>query len=93
MAEYRQDKIVKSMYQQRLEKGEDEEEESNDKYLIDSKTSEIRYWSDYNRVYYHPRSLQQVPDLPDWQASKGDWNYGKSVFERFNLVRTVINCS
>ncbi|EJD05035.1 uncharacterized protein FOMMEDRAFT_166736 [Fomitiporia mediterranea MF3/22] len=49
----------------------------------------MRYWSDFNRVYYHPRSIQQVSDLPDWQANKGDWNYGRDIFRRFDLENSL----
>ncbi|KAI5120620.1 hypothetical protein M0805_009381 [Coniferiporia weirii] len=80
VSEYRQDLIPKSEYQQRLEKGEDEEENEQDS----TKPDAPRFWSDYNRVFYIPRSIQQVPDLPDWEANKGDWNFGRGVFNKFD---------
>ena len=46
----------------------------------------MRFWSDYNRVYYHPRSLHALSDLPEWEANKGDWNFGKNTFEKYETV-------
>lgn len=31
----------------------------------------VRYWSDYSRVYYHPRSLIEVGDEPEVSAPQG----------------------
>ncbi|KAL5498285.1 DML1 [Sanghuangporus vaninii] len=81
ISEYRQEAIPKSEYQKRLDDGEDRVED----YLENNKSSNMRFWSDFNRVYYIPRSIQQVPDLPEWEANRGDWNHGKNVFERYNL--------
>ena len=50
---------------------------------------ETRYWSDFNRVFYIPRSLQQVPDLPEWEANKGNWGLGKDVCERYDMVSYI----
>jgi Tubulin domain len=49
--------------------------------------SDVRYWSDYNRVYYLPRSMHKLPDLADWEAEEGDWHGGKETFLRYNMVR------
>jgi Tubulin domain len=49
--------------------------------------SDVRYWSDYNRVYYLPRSMHKLPDLADWEAEEGDWQGGKETFLRYNTVR------
>ncbi|KAH8114858.1 tubulin domain-containing protein [Phellopilus nigrolimitatus] len=86
VVEHRQDPISKSEYQQRLERGEEEEAEDGSEV---SKPLKPRFWSDYNRVFYIPRSIQAVPDLPDWEASKDDWNYGRGVFERFNSENSL----
>lgn len=48
--------------------------------------SDVRYWSDYNRVYYVPRSLHKLPDLADWEAADGDWHGGKDAFLRYDSV-------
>ena len=50
------------------------------------RASDVRYWSDFNRVYYLPRSMHTLPDLADWEAAGGDWQGGKETFLRYNLV-------
>ena len=49
--------------------------------------SDVRYWSDYNRVHYLPRSIHKLPDLADWEAAGGDWQGGKDAFLRYDSVR------
>lgn len=34
----------------------------------------VRYWSDYSRVYYHPRSLHEVGDEPEVSAPQTTTN-------------------
>ena len=53
-----------------------------DLFAVDE--SAIRYWSDYNRIDYHPRSIQKLPDLPDWDLGVGDWVTGKETFDKEN---------
>jgi hypothetical protein len=48
--------------------------------------SDVRYWSDYNRVYYIPRSIHKLPDLADWETAEGDWQGGKEAFLRYDSV-------
>lgn len=36
--------------------------------------STVRYWSDYSRVYYHPRSLVEVGDEPEVSAPQNTTN-------------------
>ncbi|KAF2104238.1 protein DML1 [Rhizodiscina lignyota] len=47
-------------------------------------SSTVRYWSDFNRVYYHPRSLVPVSlnDIPSSSqlSSFGDWQTGEELF-------------
>lgn len=50
------------------------------------RASDIRYWSDFNRVYYLPRSIHKLPDLADWETADGDWQGGKETFSRYNSV-------
>jgi hypothetical protein len=52
----------------------------------DEDEENVRYWSDFNRVYYDKRSLQRLPDVPDWINPSGDWSASKQIFERHNLV-------
>jgi hypothetical protein len=51
--------------------------------------SDVRYWSDYNRVYYIPRSIHKLPDLADWETAEGDWQGGKETFLRYDSVRSL----
>lgn len=85
VAEFKQNAIAKSDYQRRLEEGDPGDDESSANAAV--KSQEVRFWSDYNRVYYHPRSLHALSDLPEWEANKGDWNYGKSTFQKYEAVR------
>ena len=51
------------------------------------RASDVRYWSDYNRVHYLPRSLHRLPDLADWEATDGgDWQGGRETFLRYDSV-------
>lgn len=75
--------IVKSDYQRQLE---NEGETNADDDENTHKKKEMRYWSDFNRVYCIPRSIQQVSELPDWEANNGNWQYGKDVFDRYEAV-------
>ena len=92
VVEYRQDPIPKSEYQNRLdegeaEDGEDDTEEKKERSTIE--TGQIRYWSDYSRVYLHPRSMQRLPDLADWETADGDWNTSRESFRQHEQARIV----
>jgi hypothetical protein len=87
VVEYRQESIPKSAYQDLMD------EELDDPPCQDSQTEdnrerdpEIRYWSDFNRVYYLPRTIQKLPDTADWENTEGDWSVGRESFARFNEV-------
>lgn len=82
--EYRQSLITKSSYHAQLEdeKNDDDERPSTQNKEI----GDIRYWSDFNRLYYLPKSLQPLPDIPDWETTSLDWNQGQELFTRFNEV-------
>lgn len=95
-SEYVQPAITKSVYQERLELEDldasfdtsHNHEESHPLFPADT----IRYWSDYNRLFYLPRSVQKVPDLADWDSADRSWDEGKDLFEKFNDVRIFL-CS
>ena len=90
VVEYKQDPINKSRYQEQLEEELlsmypnklEPEPLHPDPSVVDEST--VRYWSDYNRVDYHPRSIQKLPDLPDWDLGMGDWAAGKEEFDKYN---------
>jgi hypothetical protein len=95
--EIHQDPISDIAYQTRLD-----EEADEDAVVLGSPDSErrsavaavppllasdVRYWSDYNRVHYLPRSIHKLPDLADWEAAGGgDWQGGKDTFLRYDSV-------
>ncbi|KAI0292754.1 tubulin domain-containing protein [Russula brevipes] len=57
------------------------------------RASEVRYWSDYNRVYYLPRSIHKLPDLADWEITGGDWQGGKETFLRYDSENALMDDS
>ncbi|KIK50577.1 hypothetical protein GYMLUDRAFT_182599 [Collybiopsis luxurians FD-317 M1] len=75
ITEYEQEPIEPHVYQTHLE-AEDS--------TFSADASAIRYWSDFNRVFYTPRTIQMVPDVPDWRNSEGDWSLGQEIFERLD---------
>jgi hypothetical protein len=46
----------------------------------------IRYWSDFSRVYYLPRSLQKLPDPLSWEETCVNWREGQDIFNSYNEV-------
>ncbi|TFK82016.1 tubulin nucleotide-binding domain-like protein [Polyporus arcularius HHB13444] len=83
--EYRQDPIPKSVYQNRLAEGEAEDDEDK------QSGGDIRFWSDYNRVYLHPRSLQKLPDLAEWEETDGDWNTSRESFKKHEAEHEILD--
>ncbi|KAF4989165.1 hypothetical protein FGRMN_9308 [Fusarium graminum] len=65
---HKQTPIEASAYQQSLDAGTDHAQ------LI---TSNVRYWSDFSRAYFHPRSLVQLYDF--------ELNSTTMPFERFSM--------
>jgi hypothetical protein len=86
VAEYKQDLLEKSRYQAQFEEfllaSSNRPDSDPIQPVVDE--SAVRYWSDYNQVDYHPRSLQKLPDLFDWESGTGDWVAGKETFDRYN---------
>lgn len=94
VSEFRQPPIEPSSYQARLAAGEDptpapqtdDQDPSSEKVAEPLRSTDLRYWSDYNRLYYHPRTIQALPDVADWENVDGNWSLGKQTFDRFNAV-------
>lgn len=94
VTEFRQPPIEPSSYQARLAAGEDplpvpqsdDQDPSSEKGAEPLGSNDLRYWSDYNRVDYHPRTIQPLPDVADWENVDGNWSLGKETFERYNTV-------
>jgi len=90
--EYRQDRILESSHYSQLSPPVGRE--SVDRVTSDGDgirpREDIRYWSDFSRIYYHPRTIQTLPDLGDWESIGGDWHIGQEEFFRYNVVRKPI---
>lgn len=98
LVEYRQEEIPKSTYHTFLDEGgEDHEISEENPTSIKSNASEkpmppsfdaVRYWSDFSRVYYHPRSLQKVGAtlIPEANDSVVSWNEGQQAFQAYDKV-------
>jgi Tubulin domain len=46
------------------------------------RTDQVRYWSDFNRVFYHPRSIVQLNEyeLSSQLMPFENWNAGQELF-------------
>ncbi|KAA8620870.1 Prp18 multi-domain protein [Pyrenophora tritici-repentis] len=67
--------IPQSAYQEHLDAGIEPPQLS---------TSSVRYWSDYSRVYYHPKSIVQLSefDVNDKLMPFESWDVGMELFEK-----------
>lgn len=73
-----------------MDKEEDDQENTKlDEGLSRDFTSSISYWSDFSRVYYHPRGLYRLPDPPDWERDVG-WARGIERYREAISVSVVI---
>ncbi|KAN0125798.1 Misato Segment II tubulin-like domain containing protein [Russula decolorans] len=102
--EIQQDPIPDIAYQAQLDQETDEDSDPHAAVLgqPDPKkssavpplvASDVRYWSDYNRVYYIPRSIHKLPDLADWDTAEGDWQGGKETFLRYDSDNALMDDS
>ena len=90
VVEYKRGPVGKSRYHEQLEEEllfaslnkPELDPTQPDPFVVEEST--VRHWSDYNRVDYHPRSIQKLPDLPDWDLGVGDWVTGKETFDKEN---------
>jgi hypothetical protein len=71
----RSEPIPQSAYQQHLDSGLEPPPLS---------TSTVRYWSDYSRVFYHPKSIVQLSefDVNDKLMPFEKWEVGMDLFEK-----------
>ncbi|RDB18272.1 Protein dml-1 [Hypsizygus marmoreus] len=90
--EYRQDLIPKSTYHVSLDESDDEGLVGVDDDTEESH-EDVRYWSDFNRVYYIPRSVQKIPDPADWESPEGDWRMGQALFSRYDEDHALMDGS
>jgi len=96
--EIHHDHISDGPYQTQLDEEIDEDESvapepERSTVIPPLRPSDVRYWSDYDRVYHLPRSIHKLPDLADWEAAEGDWSAGKEAFLRYDLDNSVMDDS
>ncbi|KAA1470407.1 tubulin nucleotide-binding domain-like protein [Dentipellis sp. KUC8613] len=95
--DFRRDPIPKSTYQSHLNeevaedpaalrKAQDEKAE----HVPALRATQVRYWSDYNRVYYAPRTIQALPDALTWENLDSDWQSGRELFQRYNAETSLM---
>lgn len=53
--------------------------------------TKIRYWSDFSHVFFDPRSIQAVPNVPE--LVEGDWNASCETFLQYDNVRIQYCCT
>jgi len=53
----------------------------------------VRYWSDFNRVFFHPRSLVQIQDADLLAGSRGAEKYevGGEIFEELDREHDILD--
>ncbi|EGO28775.1 hypothetical protein SERLADRAFT_434675 [Serpula lacrymans var. lacrymans S7.9] len=79
--EYKQEPVSKSEYHTHLE---EMSEDTTEDAVGETTDASIRYWSDFNRVFFSPRTVQMLPDVADWETTTGDWSVGQETFRRFD---------
>lgn len=44
--------------------------------------TKVRFWSDYSRVFFDPKSIQPVPDTQE--NTEGDWTASQEIFRQYD---------
>ena len=80
----RQNAIEQNAYQQSLEDG-----------LVPPQltTESVRYWSDFNRVYFHPKSIIQLDEyeLNSSLMTFENWNSGEELFNLLDKEHDLLD--
>lgn len=81
---HRQDRIQQNEYQQSLEAGLEAPQLT---------TSTVRYWSDFNRVYYHPKSIVQLNEyeLNSSLMPFEKWDAGEELFSSLDKEHDLLD--
>ncbi|KAH8909753.1 tubulin nucleotide-binding domain-like protein [Coniochaeta sp. PMI_546] len=81
---HKQQPIEQSSYQQSLEAGLEPPELT---------TSSVRYWSDFNRVYFHPRSIIQLNEfeLNSSLVPFEKWATGQDLFSSLDKEHDLVD--
>ncbi len=80
----RQPPIGQNTYQQSLDEGVEPPPLT---------TQSVRYWSDFNRVYFHPRSIVQLNEyeLSSTIMSFEGWNVGEDLFSSLDKEHDILD--
>jgi hypothetical protein len=80
----RQELIQQNAYQQSLESGLDPAELT---------TESVKYWSDFNRVYFHPKSVVQLNEfeLGSKLQPFQNWNVGEELFASLDKEHDLLD--
>lgn len=80
----RQEAIQRSAYQQSLDEGLAPAELT---------TQSVRYWSDFNRVYFHPKSIVQLNEfeLGSKLMPFENWNVGEELFASLDKEHDLLD--
>ncbi|KAL2074570.1 hypothetical protein VTL71DRAFT_8348 [Oculimacula yallundae] len=80
----RQPAIEQSAYQQSLDQGLEPQPLTTDS---------VRYWSDFNRVYYHPKSIVQLNEYELGSALMPfeNWNVGEELFNSLDKEHDLLD--
>ncbi|XPS75755.1 mtDNA inheritance, partitioning of the mitochondrial organelle [Ascochyta lentis] len=76
--------IPQSTYQQHLDAGLEPPQLT---------TSTVKYWSDYSRVYYHPKSIVQLSEfhVNDKLMPFESWDVGMELFEKLEREADLVD--
>lgn len=80
----RQAPIGQNQYQQSLEEGLEPPQLT---------TESVRYWSDFNRVYFHPKSIVQLNEyeLSSTLMPFENWNVGEDLFNSLDKEHDLLD--
>lgn len=78
-------RIQQSEYQRSLDEGDPNPQTLN--------TEAVRYWSDFNRVFYHPRSIVQIKDyeLGSSLVPFEKWDSGEELFQNIDRDEDLLD--
>lgn len=90
--EYRQEVIPQSSYHAQLETRGDDETKNGMEHeaLRDDALNSVHFWSDFSRVFFHPRGLLRIPDRPHWET-EASWSGGTERFNEFESVKFYVD--
>ncbi|KAF5340043.1 hypothetical protein D9611_012424 [Ephemerocybe angulata] len=80
----RQPPIQRSVYQEFLTNNDSNQPGKHLPPSQDLLRGKVRYWSDFNRLYYLPRSLQPINEPSEWDGPRESWGLGQDTFRRYN---------